>query len=268
MKNLQNNKRYKIANSINLLIAFLSLVVALLRVVLPNAANKVFFLSSYIAWYIFNSKYKEYQNLGLNHLLLIATMVLIGFVLIHIACWILARKRIAFMICAVAYLSIDLFLFAADMVFYDQIYLLILGGAFKMLLIISMLIGLYYGFIGRRIEEDEENAPNAKFFNTTNYNEELAKNTRKIIIKREKSLLNDYIYLQCYLDNNHNCYLKNGDMQEITIDGNAHKITIVAHFERVKPRKIKIPEGNENKTYVFSIKRKKFIFKLIEINEE
>ena len=267
MRNLQNNKRYNIINNLNLVILICTVLSAVLRVVIPGIVKRKSIFSAYVAWYTFNADFTRYQsNASTNPLRnIIATFVLL--MLPYLICWLLAKKRIAFMISSAVIFLIDTFLFALDVLFvYEKAAYLTFGLVYKIIVFIIMLVGIYYGIIGRRIEieEDDDLVSDVKFL-SNEYDSDLASQERKITLNMEGSRFNNYIYLQCYIDDNHFCYLKSGDSTSFVVDGNPHKITIVAHFASIRPMLIEIKSGERNKTYTLSIKRKYLFFKSINI---
>ena len=69
--------------------------------------------------------------------------------------------------------------------------------------------------------------------------------------------------MQFYLDDNHFGYLKNNDELIINTDANEHIITIVGHYDKVRPLQIVISAGNKNETYNVGIASRKLILKEI-----
>jgi len=266
MNNLKNNKIYNIARSSVLITAILSLIVSILRFLHPDIAKRLYFISSYIVWGFVNEGCEEYL---LNERVLALINIIACCVLtvsIYLVLYFLSKKYLPCFIFAVSYYVFDSALFAYDNIILYEMNNLIAGSLIRAAFLAIMLVGLYYGFLGRSIEYTEEAAPDTKYTNKS-YSQELAQVERKITIKREKSLVGFYVYTQCFLDYNSVCYLKNGDMYEITLDGNFHRITLVSHYEKIKTKKIDIPEGRENESYTISFKRKKLILKSLQIKK-
>ena len=143
----------------------------------------------------------------------------------------------------------------------NMIKLLIVGLLFKLFIIVIMSIGVFYGYIGKRIEEDESGSetPDFKYINKK-FSNELAIQKRIITFERRKSFINSYIYLQLILDGKTKYYLKNGESYEMETDANQHNLLVVCHFENIEPIMKKIPMGDEGDSYIIKIERK-FPFK-------
>jgi hypothetical protein len=128
-------------------------------------------------------------------------------------------------------------------------------------------MGLYHGIIGQGIEvsieeEDEEVIPDLKY-KKIKYSSELAGINRQIKIIWQKKWYGNHIFMQFYLDDNHFGYLKNNDELIINTDANEHIITIVGHYDKVRPLQIVISAGNKNETYNVGIAPRKLILKEI-----
>ena len=174
------------------------------------------------------------------------------------------------MVGALSCFVLDTAFFAYEtMIQKDMTKLLIIGLVFKLFIIAIMSIGVFYGYIGKRIEGDESSAetPDFKYVNK-NFSNELATQKRKITFEREKSFINSYIYLQLILDGQTKHYLKNGETYEIETDANQHNLLVVCHFENVKPIMKKIPIGKDNDSYILEIERKFPFKKAITIHKK
>lgn len=269
MKNLKNNKIYNLARLSMLVTAGLSIIIIALRIFLPNAARKFYLISSYMSWMLIDSGYGEYQNTHLSGTLikLITTCVLS--VLIYLICYLASKKSVYFLIGALAYYLFDSYLYLHDTIYFNAKGYFAVGLIYRIVFVIAMLVGIYYGVIGRKIEmyvDDEEIAPDIRFTNK-DFSRELSLNRRTIKFKRSKEFLNSYIYLQIVVDDRHKCYLLNGEEQEIILDGNTHRIKVISHFASIRSVYIKLPQGNEDKSYMLSFETKFLFLKKLIVQE-
>ena len=265
MKNLENNKIYKSGQLALFSISVMSILLMVIRLIAPDLARKAQFISPYSVWRFFDvglSSYLENPTTNILVRLIISCAVLLG---IYIACLLLSKKSLWFMVGALFYFLIDTTLFAYETAAQGWWKMLIVGLAFKLILIITMIIAIIYGFIGKRIENSEASeVPDIKFLDRELY-DELSAQKRTVQFERNKSFVNSHIYLQLILDGKTVCYLKDGETQEIEIDANKHALVVLSHFANIKPIKRIILVGNENNSYTIKIERKFLIFKSMEI---
>ena len=265
MKNLSNNKIYKLGQLALFAISILSLLVMITRYFAPYLASKISFLSIYTSWTFWNIGLSSYQNTPTNSILIkliISCIILYG---ISIVCCVFSRKSEWFMVGALGYIIIDTVIFTIEMVGQNRPKMLIAGLVVKILLIAILSISLHYGILGYSIENTEGNHSPAMKFLDPNYSEKLVNIKRKVTFVRSKSFLNSYIYLQIIIDGKTLCYLKDNETQIVEIDANQHILTVVPHFEKTKRVKVAIPSGQENQTIVASIKNKNVFSKEIII---
>lgn len=266
MKNLKNNKIYNIARFPILLSAIVSFIASTVHIIQPNIFSRFYLISSNIVWGFVHKGYEEYllnERISAFISLIVCCLLISS---IYVMLYFLSKKYLGCFIVTLVYCALDTALYIVDArVLYSRTDLII-GLIIRAVFLVVFAIGLYYGFLGRSIERSETAYPDTKF-TSKSYSKELAQVERKITIKREKGMLDGYIYLQCFLDYNSVCYLKNGDIQEITIDGNAHIFTIVSHYEKIKTKRIKISDGSENESYTISVKRKKLIFPSVQVKK-
>ncbi len=269
MKNLKNNKIYNLARLFMLATSVLSTIIILLRLLLPQIARKFFFVSSYMSWMLIDAGYTEYQSSHLSATLVKLISACTVSVLIYLICWLASKKSVYFMVGALAYYIFDSYMYVYDAYYFYSNKYLIVGTIFKSVFALAMIIGIYYGIIGRKIEryvDDEEIAPDIRFTNS-DYSQELSLQQRTITFKRNKEFFNSYIYIQIVVDDRNRGYVKDGEEQEFILDGNSHVIKIISHFASIKSRGINLPRGDENKSYMILFKHKFLFFKQIVFQE-
>lgn len=269
MENLKNNKIYNISLLIIVAHVLCSLMAILFRIILPSFSHKIYFISSYFVWVYGNMGIEKYQSAGLSLDLLPNFSVCLIFILLYAILYFVSKKRLGAVYVFLALFFIDTALFAVDAIINVRIPHLVVGSIFRLCFIIILLIGIRYALVGYAIEqeEDEEQTiPNVKYINP-NYKEELKDKSRKIILRREKNLLNSYIYLECLLDGHTVGYLKDNDTLEIEADANSHFMLFVAYFETIQPIEVKIGESKSDIACDVFIQNKKLFKKTIEITK-
>ncbi len=265
MENLKNNKIYKLGQIALLSIPITSILLMLIRLIAPAFSQKLHFISPYAVWRFFDVGVLAYQNNPTAEImfrLIISCGILLG---IYVACLLLSKKSVGFMIGALIYFILDTSLFAYEIINQNWFKMLIIGLIYKIIIIIIMIIAVCYGFIGMRIENSGRSMPpNIKYVGK-NFSNELASQKRIIKFERNKSFSNSHIFLQLVLDNKTVGYLKDGEAFEMEIDANEHTIIVISHFANIKPIKRIIPVGNDSNSYTIKIERKRLLFKKIEI---
>ena len=269
MENLRNNKIYNVSRLVIIAHVLCSLIAILFRIVLPDFSHKIYFASSYFVWVYGNIGVETYQSAGFTLELLTNFSVCLIFILIYTMLYFVSKKRLGAIYATLIIFLIDTAVFVVDAIFNGRTLLLVVGLVFRLLFIIVLLIGVRYAIIGFAIEqeEDEEQTiPNVKYINP-DYKEELKNKNRKIILRREKNLLNSYIYLECLLDGHSVGYLKDNDALEIEADANSHFLLFVAYFETIQPIEVKIGESKSDIACDVFIQNKKLFKKAIEISK-
>lgn len=265
MKNLPNNKIYKLGQLVLLSVSVLSFTVMIIRYFLPYLASKLCFLSTYGAWTFWNIGLSAYQNTHSSSTLIkliISCVILYG---IPLFCLLFSRKSEWFMVGAVGYILLDTVIFAIDMINQYRPLMLTAGLIVKIICISALILSIHYAFLGYSIANTEEpNVPAMKFLNS-NYSENLVNKKRYVNFERIKSFINSYIYLQVVVDGKTVCYLKDNESKKIEIDANQHMLIIIPHFEKIKGIKRIIPIGEDDSDYSISIRKKSIFSKQIEI---
>lgn len=265
MKNLSNNKIYKIGQLTLLLMSVLSFVVMIIRYFVPYLASKLCFASTYISWTFWNIGLSAYQDTHSSSTLIkliISCVILYG---IPLFCLLFSRKSEWFMVGALGYIFLDTVIFAIDMINQYRPLMLTAGLIVKVIIILILSLSIYYAFLGYSIQYTEEpNSPALKFIDS-NYSEKLVNKKRYVNFERTKSFINSYIYLQVVIDGKTVCYLKDNETKKIEIDANQHMLIIIPHYERINYIKRIIPSGEEESNYVVSIQKKSIFSKQIEI---
>lgn len=267
MDNLLNNKRYNFARAAMLIMIVISAIVTALRVLAPAISKKIYFMSIYIVWGYVDIAYNDYIN---NPTLIpIMRMILpsIIIIIVYFAFWFLSWRKMSFMVINLLIYLFSTAIFVLDTFRYRSLTYLVVGLIYAGAYVFVLLMGLYHGIIGQGIEvsieeEDEEVIPDLKY-KKIKYSSELAGINRQIKIIWQKKWYGNHIFMQFYLDDNHFGYLKNNDELIINTDANEHIITIVGHYDKVRPLQIVISAGNKNETYNVGIASRKLILKEI-----
>ena len=227
MKNLENNKIYKIGQLALLSISVLSLLLMLIRIFTQVWATKVSFISPYLVWRFFDVGLDSYianPTVSILFRLIISCSILLG---IYLLCLLLSKKSIYFMLGALVYFTLDTFLFVREIFYQNWTKMLVVGLLFKLFIIFIMSVSIFYGFIGKRIEDDDSGeVPDVKYI-SKKFSNDLTNKKRTISIGRDKSFINSYVYIQLILDGKTVCYLKNGDVYEMELDANQHVLMLV-----------------------------------------
>ncbi len=269
MENLKNNKIYNISRLLIIAHVIMSIVAVLFRFVLPSFSHKIYFVSSYFVWVYSNMGIEAYQSAGFSFELLQPVSICLIIVLLYVVLYFISKKRISPIYVSLVVFLIDTVMFVFDAYIYRRIPQLVVGLILRALFVVSLLIGIRYALIGYAIEqeEDEEQTiPNVKYINPY-YKEELKDKSRKIILRREKDLLNSYIYLECLLDGHTVGFLKNNESLEIEADANSHFLLFVAYYETILPVEIKVGESEADIACNVSIQKQKMFRKTIEITK-
>ena len=266
MKNLENNKIYKLGRISLFSMLSLTLFVMILRIFEVPFVSKLSFLSPYIIWAFLDNDLASFMANPQIEILARLLVSSIGFFGIYVVSLILSKKRLSFMIVALTCYAIDTALYIAIFAVSNVTTISIIGMVFKLLLFAILLTSIFYGYIGKRIEYDEEDTeiPDLKFI-YEDFSYDLVNKKRIIKFERENSFINSYIYIQLILDGKTVCYLKNGDVYETEIDANKHTLMLICHFENIEPITRMIPIGTESNAYIVKINRKFILPKSIEI---
>lgn len=271
MENLKNNIMYNLSRLLILGNVFASVMVCLLRIVFPLLSRLSYFTGSYIVWMFMNAGYATY----LNNLLPATLIKLITscslFILIYLALYIGSKKSVSCMIGALCYYTVDSLLFAYESYYIRSTEFFVVGVIFKAIVIIGLIMGVYYGFVGREIElfadkEEVDLEPDIRFTDFT-FSYDLTEINRTVTFTREKSFIMSYIYIEVIIDGRHCAYLKSGESATVELDGNRHLIEIVSRYALIKTYAIDLPQGNESKDYNIAINFNKAILKKINVTE-
>lgn len=267
MKNIENNKIYKLGQIVLKAITIMSAFIMVIRLFAPNLASKISWLAPYAVWRFYDlgiEAFIEHTTFAMFMRLLISMAIIYG---IYIVCLLLSKKRVLFMAVAFIYFSIDIILYIIGMAINirGQVAILIIGLIFKLLIVTALAFATKYGIIGLRIENSGKSfAPDIKYVNKS-FSTELAEKKRIITFERGKSFFNSHIYLQIVIDGNTFGYLKDGESIEVETDANQHTLYIVSHFEEIKTIRRAIPMGEENNNYLVTIEKEKKSPKRLEI---
>lgn len=269
MNNLQNNIRYKFFSLSVLSIPIISFIICIFKMVFPLLAHRLYFTSSYFSWIIMDAAYDVYIESHSTGVLIKMIAYIVLILATYVILWAFSKKSIYCVVGAAVLYCLDSAACIYDTSVLRSNAYLVLAIVFKALVVIVMIISIYYGIMGRKIEleiKDEDSSPDLKFINPE-YSVELRDKERTLTITREYSRTNRYIYMQCVLDGQSLCFLKNGESAEIRMDANSHTLMIIAHYAFIKPIVRKIEIGDENVSCDISIKRKYFLIKIIDIQK-
>ena len=263
MRNLENNKIYNLSRISIIVIVAMSTFVSLIRLISPTLAEKLKFLGLYSAWFSADGVSSAIASgspvIDAVKMAVYWLIIIVAFIVLY---W-LSGKSHLFLIASGILYAIDSIVF----VYLDGKFVSVL--AVRVILIAVMAIGVYYALIGYKIEayrggENGGGTPDIKFVSKS-YSSELAEKQRVITFVRSKSFFASHIYLQIFVDNNNVCYLKDGEEKSLTIDANAHSLTIVCHYSNAKNVKVKIPQGELDKSYRLAVEFKNLISREIKI---
>ncbi len=170
----------------------------------------------------------------------------------YILCYIFAKKHVGWLIGALVLFSIDSVLVLIDFVS------LILIGDISMLIdvlfhayaIYALAVAIKYGY---KVKEDKEAPIEEDTYIPTEYSEEMAQVTRKLVIERKKAFTSIGTILICYIDGKEVCRLKNGASATVTVDGNPHKFDVLEP-QSYKSASVEIREGYGTKNILLTAK--------------
>ncbi len=259
---LLNQKKAKYSSArISILLIIILSVVNLFSIVF---ADSYFLFSSYLTQLIGLFGGVFYIETGILAYLIAGIALGIISLVPYLLCFIFSKNKTGWMIAAEVLFALDSLLFLVDFV------PLVLSGDMSML--VDLVIRIYaLGSIGygikcgldmKKLTAAEALATPAPGFTVAEENTPvgepaaeadpaLAGITRGLHIERRKAFYGCAATFRCLVDGNPVGELKNGKSLDLTVDGNAHRITVA--FSGVEST-ADIPAGSESKSFAVSLK--------------
>lgn len=240
------NAKYKQARSFLLLIVIFSVI----NLVSVAFANTYFLFSAYLTQIIAFVGAQMYLETGGIVFLIIFGIIGLVTIVPYLLCYIFSKKRVGWMLAAMILFAADSALFLIDFVSAlaagepGLITDFIIHGAALFYLIYGVVNGKKLKAAEQEMDampenEDEQNDPTLD----PTYNA-----VRQITVRRKKKFAGMAVAIDCYVDDQLLCSLKNGEEKVLTLNENAH--TIVFFFPGGNPsRPVTVPEGIENYGY-------------------
>ena len=223
-----NDVRYKIARWFMMLCIVSTSFIMILRLISQYVAERLSFLCSIFVWLFADIGMKNFEQNQRPLTLLKAIGYCLVFIVAYVIPWYFSRRRIEVMIGSFVVFIPEFIFFA--MMNQDNPYILIFGIIVRTIVILSLVIGIIYGYRAIYSELDDDiDVTSAKFINES-YSNELALIKRTLTIKRKKQLLASHICFRCFLDGIVVASLEPDEEITVEIDGNSHLFEVFAVY--------------------------------------
>ena len=240
----------------NARISLLIVLICSLINVFALFAGYYFYFSSRIALVLVEIGMQVDVTAGTTFFKFVFAALAVASLVPYLLSWIFSKKRVGWMIAALALFSVDTLVLLIDVPFVIKggDYTIIIDIVVHAIILFELAIGVKSGFAMKKEAEDaamQEQKAQAENDETVSENDE--SKTRSAVVTREKSFLGAVVPFIVYVNGREICRLKNGESQTVNVPSSSFELSVALNNGLANAKKT-VEAGEEEISFVLKAK--------------